>query len=195
MSTNDKETLWAIPKLAADGSNWVTFKTQFLFAMAGHDVDGHFDGSDPMPLTPTYSTSDEAKWTAVDWEKSQAYLSLARKWKHDEHIACAQLAQVMSDSLLIRIQHAGSVAIMWNTIITKFDRKGCMAQVDLCQKMMEKQVSKMDDICAHLDDMVLSYEHLSGMGATVHEKDYIYDPYVAPRQLHDLPRDPCRCGH
>src|SRR5882724_3589419 len=112
MPTNNKETLWAIPKLAADGSNWVTFKTQFLFAMAGHDVDGYFNGSDPMPPTPTYSTSDEAKWTAVDWDKSQAYLSLARKWKHDEHIACAQLAQVMSDSLLIRIQHAGSVAIM-----------------------------------------------------------------------------------
>ena len=30
----------------------------------------------------------------------------------------------------------------------------------------------MDDICAHLDDMALSYEHLSGMGTTIHDDDY-----------------------
>ena len=72
MSTNDKETLWVMPKLTADSSNWVTFKTQFLFTMAGCDIDRHFYGSVPMPPAPTYSTSDEAKWTTADWDKSQA---------------------------------------------------------------------------------------------------------------------------
>ena len=138
MSTNNKETLWAVPKLAADGSNWVTFKTWFLFAMAGCDVDGHFDGSDTPPPAPTYTTLDETKWTTADHEKNQAYLSLAKRWKHDEHVTCAQLAQVMSDSLLIRTQHAGMVANMWNTVVTEFDRKGRMVQVDLCRRMMEK---------------------------------------------------------
>ena len=57
----DKETLWAIPKLTSDGSNWVTFKTCFLFAMAGHNVDGHFNGSDTAPPVPTFSTLDETK--------------------------------------------------------------------------------------------------------------------------------------
>jgi len=112
MSTNDKETLWVIPKLTTDGSNWVTFKTQFLFAMAGCNINGHFDGSDTSPPAPTYSTPDEAKWTTTDKDKSQAYLPLARRWKHDEHVACTQLAQVVSDSLLLRIQHTGTVANM-----------------------------------------------------------------------------------
>jgi len=132
VSTNDKETLWVVPKLATDGSNWVTFKIWFLFAMASHNIDRHFNGSDtPLP-TPTYTTLDEIKWTTANHNKSQAYLSLVRRWKHDEHEAHAQLAQVMSDSLLIKIQHAGMVADMWNTIITEFDRKGYMVQVDLC---------------------------------------------------------------
>jgi len=34
-------------------------------------------------------------------------------------------------------------------------------------------VSKTDDICAHLDDMVLLYKHLSGMGTTIHNEDYV----------------------
>src|SRR5882724_7390503 len=103
----------------------------------------------------------------MDKDKNQAYLPLTKKWKHNEHVARAQLAQVVSNSLLIRIQHTGTMADMWKVIIAEFDSKGCMAQVDLHQRMMEKQVSKTDDIHAHLDDMVLSYEHLSGMGAKV----------------------------
>ena len=38
--------------------------------------------------------------------------------------------------------------------------------------MMERWVSKMDDICTHLDDMALSYKCLIGMGIAIHDKDY-----------------------
>src|SRR5882724_2082634 len=74
---NNKESLWEIPKLAPNCSNWVTFKTQFLFTMAGHDLEGHFNRSDPAPLSPTYSTADESRWTTMDKDKNQAYLPLA----------------------------------------------------------------------------------------------------------------------
>ena len=30
----------------------------------------------------------------------------------------------------------------------------------------------MDNICAHLDHMALSYKCLSGMGAAIHDEDY-----------------------
>jgi len=120
---NDKEALWAIPKLAPDRTNWVTFKTRFLFTMAGCDLEGHFDGSDPAPLFPTYSIAGESRWTAVDKDKNQAYLALTKKWKHNEHVTCAQLAQVVSDSLMIWIQHASTVVDIWKTIIAEFDHK------------------------------------------------------------------------
>jgi len=168
----DKETLWAIPKLTSDGSNWVTFKTCFLFAMAGCDVGGHFNRSDTAPPTPTLRTPDETKWTTIDRDRQQTHPLAVKKWKHNEHITCTQLAQVVLDSLIIRTQHAGTVADMWQIIVTEFDRKGCMVQVDLCCHMMEKCMSETDDICAHLDDMALSYERLSGMGVAIHDEDY-----------------------
>ena len=168
----NKETLWAIPKLTPDGSNWVTFKTQFLCTMASHNVDGHFNGSDTTPPAPTFSTLDETKWTTTDRDRHQTHSLAVKKWKHDKHITHAQLAQVISNSLLIRIQHASTMADMWRIIIMEFDRKGHMVQVDQCWQMMEKHVSETDDIHAHLDNMALSYEHLSSMGATIHDKDY-----------------------
>ena len=48
-----------------------------------------------------------------------------------------------------------------------------MAQVDLCQRMMERWVQEMDDIHTHLNEMVLLYEHLIGMGVTLHDEDYM----------------------
>ena len=61
---------------------------------------------------------------------------------------------------------------MWKTIVAEFDHKGRKVQVDLCHRTMEKWVSETDDIRAHLDDMALSHEHLSGMGIAIHDEDY-----------------------
>ena len=77
------------------------------------------------------------------------------------------------NSLLIHIQHTKSIADMWGTIVTELDKKGCMVQVDLHCKMMEKWAADMDDIQAHLDKMALMYKHLSGMGVTLHDNDYM----------------------
>ena len=108
-----------------------TFKTHFLYAMGGRDIEGQFDGSDKAPPQPTLSTPYESKWTTADRERNEDYLWSKRKWQHNEKVACAQLAQVMSDLLLIHIQHVKSVTDMWGTIVSEFDRKGHMVQVDL----------------------------------------------------------------
>jgi len=138
MYTPDRDSLFAVAKLSADGSNWVTFKTRFIYAMAGHDIEGHFDGSEPFPTPPTFSTTDQNKWTPEDEAKHESHLKSIRTWKRNEKIACVQLVQAISDSLLLRIQHASNVADMWTTIVTEHDRKGCMTQVDLHRRMTEK---------------------------------------------------------
>src|SRR5882724_72987 len=160
--TPDRDSLFAVTKLSTNGSNWVTFKTRFIYAMAGCDIEGHFDGSEPFPTPPTFSTTDQNKWTPEDEAKHESILKSIRTWKRNENIACVQLAQAISDSLLLRIQHACNVTDMWATIVTEHDRKGHMMRVDLCRRMMEKRAKETDDIWAHLDDMALMYERLSG---------------------------------
>jgi len=118
MLTNDKETLWEIPKLAIDGSNWLCSKPNSCLPWPAETWMGtSVEVTPPFPPIPTYSTSGEAKWTTMDQDKNQAYLLLARKWKHDEHISWAQLAQVVSDTLLIRIQPVGTVAAVKNNTL------------------------------------------------------------------------------
>src|SRR5882724_5193596 len=120
------EPPFSIPKLSLDGSNWVTFKTHFLFAMGSCNIKGHFHGSETPPTHPTLRSPDEMRWTAADKELNSAYLVVVRKWQRDEKITCAQLAQVISDSLIICIQHAKGIVNMWGAIITEFNKKGHM---------------------------------------------------------------------
>src|SRR5882724_3484272 len=61
---------------------------------------------------------------------------------------------------------------LWATCIAELDKRGHMVKVNLHCQMMEKCVSETDNICTHLDDMALSYKHLSSMGVTIHDKDY-----------------------
>jgi len=136
--TVERDTPFSIPRLSQDRSNWVTFKTHFLYAMGGCDVEGHSDGSEKTPTQPTLSSPDEKRWTMVDKYLNETYLTAMRKWQCNEKVARAQLAQVISDSLLIRIQYTTTIADMWQTMVMEFNKKGQMIQIDLCHKMMEK---------------------------------------------------------
>ena len=82
--TPDRDSLFAVAKLSADGSNWVTFKTRFIYAMAGRDIEGHFDGSEPFPTPPTFSTMEQNKWTPKDEAKHESHLKSIRTWKRNE---------------------------------------------------------------------------------------------------------------
>ena len=106
--------------------------------MGGHNIEGHFDRSKRSSSQPTLSSPTETRWTAADKELNYTYLVVVRKWQCNEKIMHTQLTQVVSDSLLICIQHAKGNVDMWDAIVAEFDKKGCMIQVDLHQKMVEK---------------------------------------------------------
>ena len=97
--TVEWDTPFSIPKLSPDRSNWITFKTHFLYAMGSCDIEGHFDRSEKPPSQLTLSSPDERNWTVKDREQNKAYLAVVRKWQRNEKIVHAQLAQVVSDSL------------------------------------------------------------------------------------------------
>ena len=62
---NDKETLWAIPKLSPNSSNWVMFKTWFLFTMAvatSKDTSMEATLLPRSPLTVRQTSPDGPLW-------------------------------------------------------------------------------------------------------------------------------------
>src|SRR5882724_1470110 len=50
------------------------------------------------PKPPKFSIAEESKWTPADEEKNSTHLKSVKNWRHN--VTCAQLVQVISDSLL-----------------------------------------------------------------------------------------------
>jgi len=137
------------------------------------NLEGHFDEATLLPRSPLTAwqmSPDGPLWTRT---KVKLTYLLQRNGSTMSTLHALNLHRLSPNSLLIQIQHASTVANMWKTIVVEFDHKGRMVQVDLCCRMMEKWVSEMDDIRAHLDNMALLHQHLSGMGIAIHDEDYM----------------------
>jgi len=101
-----------VAKLSTDGSNWVTFKTWFIYAMAGHNIEGHFDGSEPFPTPPTFSTTDQNKWMAEDEAKHESHLKSIKTWILD---VCP-----LFSTWMVRCPHLNAWKLSWFVALMGF---------------------------------------------------------------------------
>jgi hypothetical protein len=147
--TKDEPYL-GVPRLAADGSNWIVFKIRLTLSMGARSVEGHLNGTAGFATVPKLSTTELVKWTAADEKAHVAYKALLEKWTHNESVARAQLGNVIGDPLLLKIYHCTSVADQWMKVKEEFEGKTCMVQVDLRRRMMEKRSEESDDMRVHL---------------------------------------------
>ena len=166
------ETLFHVPKLANDGSNWVVYKIRMKYAIASRGLTDYLEGTITAPGHPILTSMDEQKWTDKDREAMSEYESAFDNWNLREYLVRAQIAGSIEDSMLMKISHCDTAAEMWKSLCNQFEEKTRMVQVDLRKRMMQKKASEEDDIPAHLDSIRLLYEQLSGMGAMVDEGDY-----------------------
>ena len=161
-TTSKDDTLFRVPKLANDGSNWVAYKTRMKYAIASRGLTEHLDGTLAAPAHPT---GDDQKAIAD-------YQSLFDTWNQNENLVRAQLAASIDDSMLMKLSHCDSATHMWKSLCHEFEGKMRMVQVDLRRKMLEIRANEGDNIPAHLDAIRHIYERLSGMGAPPSEDNY-----------------------
>ncbi|KAF8573213.1 hypothetical protein K439DRAFT_1376053, partial [Ramaria rubella] len=157
-------SLFQVSKLTLDGSNWKTFKTHLMWAMAAWGVLNHLDRTNTQPTPPKTSTP-----TITELANHKTALT---KWDQSKSVAHSQLRNIIRDAILVKILHCKSISTMWKTICDEYEGKTRMVSVDVCHRMMETRVSEGDNICVHLKSLALSHERLIGMGATLDAKDY-----------------------
>jgi hypothetical protein len=106
--TKDEPYL-CVPRLATNRSNWIVFKIHLTLSMGACGVKGHLNGTTSLPMVSKLSMTEMAKWTVVDEKIHAAYKVLLEKWMHSKNVACAQLGNVLGDSLLLKIYHCTTV--------------------------------------------------------------------------------------
>jgi hypothetical protein len=121
---------FVIPKLAQDGVNWLTWKSQMLAMLTStHGAKQHLDSTIRIPpMIPTYPDGH-----VLTDQEEEALDELEKHW--DGYNQCevsikAQIFTTILDSILIEIQNLAMAKEVWDAVCTRHETKALMTKVD-----------------------------------------------------------------
>jgi hypothetical protein len=155
-----KSKFFPTPRLASDGSNWITWKKQTLTTlMSIKGVDCHINGTaripPPIPTYPNgYALTDDE---VVELEK------LEEKWdsyNQRENSIKAQILAMIPESIAIEIQTSSTGKEIWDTLCRKHEQKALMVTVDLRCRIYALKCMDDSNVKTHIQSLVALYEQL-----------------------------------
>ena len=150
--TNGKilEFFTKIPKLEANGSNWVIFKDRFLFAAAATSLISHIDGIGAAPTPVTFASGP---LSAKQQKALDDYRSELSRWQSDEAIVRQAIASTISNSLFLEVRKRETALGMWEAVKDQREKKSQMVTVDMRCKLQAEKCPESGDVRTHLNKL------------------------------------------
>ena len=177
-----------IPRLEADGSNWVIFKDRFLYAAAAASLLDHIDGKGAAPKPVTFASSS-GPLSADQREALDDYAEQLSRWQSNEAIIRQAIASTIPDSLFLEVRKTVTALEMWEAVKEKREKKSWMVTVDMRRKLQAEKCPESGDMRAHLHKLQAMREDLASMGGSISDEDFTliilgsipqsYDSYIA----------------
>ena len=173
-STNGNilEFFTKIPKLEADGSNWVIYKDRFLFAAAAASLSEHIDGTG-VPPTPVAIPTGTESLTDDRQESLDNYTVKMSIWKSNEAIIRQGIVSTIPDSLFLEVRKEVTAFKMWEAVKEKREKKSQMVTVDLWCKLQAEKCAESRDMRAHLHKLQAMCKDLTLMGGIIDDEDFM----------------------
>jgi gag-polypeptide of LTR copia-type/Zinc knuckle len=164
---------FVVPKLARDGANWVTWKSQMLVTLSStRGAKRHLDGTARIPPPiPTYP--DGHVLTA---EEEEALDELEKRWddyNQREAIIKAQIFTTIPDSLLIEIRNLKTAKETWDVVCAKHETRALTIKVDVRCRMYEMKCEDESNVRTHLESLMSMQEQLAGMNGAFTNDDLV----------------------
>ncbi|KAG2345671.1 hypothetical protein BDR05DRAFT_864888, partial [Suillus weaverae] len=105
--------LFNVPKLAEDGSNWITYKEQTLTAIGARGSMRYTDGRAIRPVPFQAKKPDGSKPMETEIEALDKTID---KFYQKDSLVKQQVFSTISDRLLLRVQKLDSAATIWAEI-------------------------------------------------------------------------------
>ncbi|KDQ50304.1 hypothetical protein JAAARDRAFT_142149, partial [Jaapia argillacea MUCL 33604] len=160
-------------KLTADGSNWLTYKTQFTTAADACGILGYFNRTTSRPVAPTPAGAAGTATSVpkADQEALNAHVIALKAWETLEKKSCQLLISTIGNGLLMKVQHKPTVAEMWATVVKLYNKKTEMVVVDTELHMKNLKCADDGDVRSHLDELLLFQEKLANARKVSEDKD------------------------
>jgi hypothetical protein len=147
-----------VPKLSADGSNWVVYRDRMDWAMGSRILSQHLT-NDAMPAAYGAAGTINGVDAATRWALGEATVKQA-------------IATSVPDSIFTRVKNKTRAKDVWDALKDMFEGRSQMIVVDLRRKLQAMKCGEDEDICAHLSKIADIREQLAAMGTTIPDDKY-----------------------
>ena len=171
-STRLGDELLRIPKLSADGKNWIVYKEHLQLSLLTRELDGHLDGMAAKPIEPQDVTDAAGTVTRPKPEEIETYKKDLREWTQNRAIAMQQIASTIPDTLYLRIKGKGTVKDAWDALTKEFETRSRMFTIDLRRRLQDERCNDQGDVRAHFETMRALREDLASLGEAISDSDF-----------------------
>jgi len=186
MSAQNKITkTFTLPKLKADGSNWVLFQDSVELECAAHNLESHINGTGTTPVHPhpsvTSPTADE-KAAIEDYEKA------LMRWTAGEATIRKGLSEAVPVTLYLTVRKETTAKKAWDGVVKHHQQKAQLIIVELRRKLQNERCDDKGDVRTHLAKLRQMREDLALMAEVVDDKNMrtiilgslptSYDPFL-----------------
>ena len=163
-----------LPKLDADGSNWITYRDRMQWIVKMRGLGAHLMHA---TISPDYTKAGDV-----------GGLKPAQRWTAGE-IAVSQLfGMTIPDSVFHQIKSADNVRDIWDKLKALFEGKLRVWMIDVGRKFQNTRCGEDDDVHVHFEKLADLKERLAALGRTVSDDEYVsvligslppsYDPTI-----------------
>ena len=147
-----------IPKLAADGSNWVIYRDRMLWAMSLRILSEHLTN---VSMPEVYAAAGTVN--GVD---------APTRWAHGEATVKQAIAASVPDSIFNHIKSKTRAKDVWDALKALFEGRSQMIVVDLRRKLQSMKCGEDDNVRVHFDQIADIREQLASMGTSIPDSEY-----------------------
>ena len=156
MQTEDHRL--TVPKLLADGTNWVIYRDRVVWALSANGLDVHLTQD-----TPTDDFFDEGVIGGLEPET---------RWRKQNGMVKSLIGTSVPDSVFTQIKSATTAREAWEILKRVNEERTRMVTVELVRKFRNKKCGDTDNVRTHFQELSDLREQLAAIGKAVDDEDF-----------------------
>ena len=182
ISTSENTTIKVtqLPKLAADGENWLTYHECVLNAATARGLRRHLVGTalKPSPIVEKdgkfyLSTDDTAPLSEEALEKHETSID---SWEQKEAQVRELIYNTVDNASFLQIKGEKTAAALWTKLTSIHSNKGAQFEEYLLGKLQMARYAENENMRTHLTTMNTLCERLSEIGSPI--SDVQFNAYI-----------------
>ena len=169
LSTSFAASRNTLPKLAADGSNWIVWKTRIQILITAKNLAHILDDSDTPPAKPKPPADDA---TVAELAEYDAASEKFREFHQSDAKVKHFIVSTIHDSL-IKTASQTTASGLWKAVCAEYEKKARNFAAGKYRNLQNQRCLETDDIEQHLTKLLELREELAATGTDIDEGEFI----------------------